>query len=308
MKKIVMFSGLIALVLLASCTKKEVDEVVNTITEPAPVETDDSMMDDDDSMEKTADAMMDGNQEASADVELDVTGVNFAFSQEEIRVKKWQTVTINFESTEGFHDWVVDEFAAATQKVNPGTPTSVTFVADTAWEFEYYCSVGAHRANGMVGRLIVEEDAMMKDDAMEDDKMMDDDTAMEKTDDAMMDKEEDVMEKEDSAMMDDQDDTMMAKAGTYTDYAPALVGENENTVIAFFAGWCPSCVSADKNISAAEIPEGLTVLKADFDSETDLRKKYGVTGQHTFVQVDANGDLVKKWVGGTTVDDIVEKL
>ena len=85
-----------------------------------------------------------------------LTGTNFAFSQEEIRVKQGDTVRIEFESTEGFHDWVVDEFAAATAQVRPGTPTSVEFVANQAGTFEYYCSVGTHRQQGMVGNLIVE--------------------------------------------------------------------------------------------------------------------------------------------------------
>ncbi len=52
--------------------------------------------------------------------------------------------------------WVVDEFDAATGKVRPGTPTSITFVADKAGTYEYYCSVGNHRAQGMAGKLIVE--------------------------------------------------------------------------------------------------------------------------------------------------------
>jgi plastocyanin len=64
-------------------------------------------------------------------------------------------VTVNFTSDQWFHDWVVDEFDAATEKVETWGTTSVTFVADQVGEFEYYCSVGAHRANGMVGMLIV---------------------------------------------------------------------------------------------------------------------------------------------------------
>lgn len=85
-----------------------------------------------------------------------ISGTNFAFDVTEMRVKQGDTVTVNFESAEGFHDWVVDEFNAATEQVRPGTPTSVTFVADKAGTYEYYCSVGQHRANGMVGTLIVE--------------------------------------------------------------------------------------------------------------------------------------------------------
>lgn len=85
-----------------------------------------------------------------------VTGTNFAFDVTEMRVKEGDTVTVNFEAAEGFHDWVIDAFDAATDQVRPGTPTSVTFVADAAGTYEYYCSVGSHRAQGMVGTLIVE--------------------------------------------------------------------------------------------------------------------------------------------------------
>jgi plastocyanin len=92
----------------------------------------------------------------AAAVVFTVTGSNFEYDLSEIRVQVGDTVTINFESEAGFHDWVVDEFNAATDKVRPGTPTSVTFVASRAGTYEYYCSIGSHRANGMVGNLIVE--------------------------------------------------------------------------------------------------------------------------------------------------------
>lgn len=104
---------------------------------------------------------MNSQQSASQEVDqnahvIEVKAHNYAFDTDEIRVKKGETVTINFESTDGFHDWAVDEFNAQTQKVQPGTKTSVTFVADKEGTFEYYCSVGNHRAMGMVGKLIVE--------------------------------------------------------------------------------------------------------------------------------------------------------
>jgi plastocyanin len=89
-------------------------------------------------------------------VVVDLTGHNFAFDQKEIRVKQGDTVVVNFTSTDGFHDFKVDEFNAATARVSTGQTSSVTFVADKAGTFEYYCSVGSHRAMGMVGKLIVE--------------------------------------------------------------------------------------------------------------------------------------------------------
>ncbi len=88
-------------------------------------------------------------------VTFDVKGTNFAFDVTEMTVNQGDTVVVSFESVEGFHDWVLDEFDAATEQVRPGNPTSVTFVANEAGTYEYYCSVGNHRAQGMVGTLTV---------------------------------------------------------------------------------------------------------------------------------------------------------
>lgn len=74
----------------------------------------------------------------------------------ELHVKEGDHVRIEFTSTEGTHDWKVDEFNAATAKVGPRTPSSVEFVTNKKGTFEYYCSVGQHRQNGMRGNLIVE--------------------------------------------------------------------------------------------------------------------------------------------------------
>lgn len=110
-----------------------------------------------------------------ADVTFDVKGVNFAYDIKTIEVNEGDVVTINFESTNGFHDWVVDEFDVATDQVNTGKVTSVTFVADEAGTFEYYCSVGQHRAQGMVGQLIVKAKSDDSDDEDEDEDEDDDD-------------------------------------------------------------------------------------------------------------------------------------
>lgn len=97
------------------------------------------------------------NESDASDVQVfDVSGSNFAFDPAEMRVTEGDTVVVNLTSVEGFHDWVIDEFAAATERINAGETTSVTFVADRAGTYEYYCSVGSHRAQGMVGTLVVE--------------------------------------------------------------------------------------------------------------------------------------------------------
>lgn len=100
-------------------------------------------------------------------------------------------------------------------------------------------------------------------------------------------------------------DAMMVK-GSFTDYdASKLVNAEKGPVVLFFsASWCPTCKEANKNFNASSAPDGLTLLKLDYDNSTDLKKKYGVTYQHTFVQVDKDGKLLKKWSGSTTYSQL----
>ena len=136
----------------------------NTQTDDHSHEDGDHSHDDDHDHDEDAESANGANVEVDAEVTgplagvhvFEVEGTNFKFSDELITVGEGDTVTINFTSVEGFHDWVIDEFNAATERVSAGGTTSVTFVADQAGTFEFYCSVGSHRAQGMVGTLIVE--------------------------------------------------------------------------------------------------------------------------------------------------------
>lgn len=75
----------------------------------------------------------------------------------DILVQQGDRVEVTLCVTGGTHDWVVDEFDAATAQISTGDDCStVEFVANQTGEFEYYCSVGSHRAEGMVGRFVVE--------------------------------------------------------------------------------------------------------------------------------------------------------
>jgi plastocyanin len=88
--------------------------------------------------------------------EFTVSGENFSFDVKEMKVKKGDTVKVTFKNVEGFHDWNLDEFNTKTKVIKAGESETVTFVADKTGTFEYYCSVGQHRATGMKGNLIVE--------------------------------------------------------------------------------------------------------------------------------------------------------
>lgn len=89
--------------------------------------------------------------------EFTVSGDNFSFKPSTITVKKGDKVKITFINSEGFHDWVVDEFGAATKQTQAPTTEVIEFIADKTGSFEYYCSVGSHRDMGMVGTLVVKE-------------------------------------------------------------------------------------------------------------------------------------------------------
>ena len=87
------------------------------------------------------------------------------------------------------------------------------------------------------------------------------------------------------------------RIGTYADYSAEAVANADGRVWLFFhAPWCPQCVDLERNIQAGGVPEGLTILKVDYDTATDLRQRYGVTLQTTIVEIDGAGSEVDKFV------------
>ena len=145
----------------------------------------------------------------------------------------------------------------------------------------------------MVAEEAVKAEQMKKDEMMKADAMKAEDPAMKK----------DTMVKDDATMM---------HKGSYVAYtADKLALAATGQVVLFFrAGWCPTCRAVDADIKAhlGAIPEKLTILDVDYDASTDLKTKYGVTYQHTFVQVDAKGNLIKKWSGSPTLAALVAEV
>lgn len=108
-------------------------------------------------------------------------------------------------------------------------------------------------------------------------------------------------------------DTGFAPVGSYEVYSPEKIAEKSKTsrVVLFFnAVWCPTCRALDNSIkvSTKQIPGDVTILSVDYDTYTELKKKYGVTYQHTLVQVDAEGNMIKKWSGSSTLSALVQQV
>lgn len=85
--------------------------------------------------------------------------------------------------------------------------------------------------------------------------------------------------------------------GAYVDYSDTVVANTAGTKILFFhAPWCPQCRALESSIKSSTIPDGVTIIKVDYDTHQSLRQKYGVTIQTTLVRVDDDGNLVKRYV------------
>jgi thioredoxin-related protein len=84
--------------------------------------------------------------------------------------------------------------------------------------------------------------------------------------------------------------------------------KDSRQVIFFHAPWCSTCNAFEKEIVAQGVPEGITILKADFDNETDLKQKYEVRLQSTFVLLDADGAVERTWPFGQGLSNDISNL
>jgi len=103
----------------------------------------------------------------------------------------------------------------------------------------------------------------------------------------------------------------IAEGGLYLPYTPtALAQASGNIVLFFYASWSPAGIATNKDITDKEdkIPKDLTVLRVNFDDADAMKQQYGITDQQTFVQVTNTGELIKKWRGANTLEDIIQQI
>ncbi len=139
-----------------------------------------------------------------------------------------------------------------------------------------------------------------------------------KAGEAKMAQEEAVMVKNDPSAGGGQD-KMEKKdsASRYVVYSKSAYdsASGKRRVLYFYATWCPSCKIANEDFTANphKIPEDMIVLRVNYNDpdtdqeEKDLAKKYGITYQHTFVQIDTQGKEITKWNGGQT-DELITNI
>lgn len=131
--------------------------------------------------------------------------------------------------------------------------------------------------------------------------------------DSMVSKEE--LSMEPTGVMMQKDDKMAISQ--YVQYSKAALdgAASNRRVLFFYASWCPTCKPADADFTKnmVSIPADVTVIRVNYNDpetdqeEKDLAKKYGITYQHTFVQIDSQGNEVAKWNGGQ-IDELLTNI
>lgn len=147
--------------------------------------------------------------------------------------------------------------------------------------------VGALAVLGIIGVVFfISQDSANNDAVMLEDSKPDE-SAMEGED----------LDEEDAMMVDNE-----LGDSRYVEFEEKLFEQSKDKkrVYFFHASWCPTCKVANEEFSSNEnnIPEGVVLFKTDYDTSTALKKKYAITYQHTFVQVDEDGEEIAKWNGG----------
>ncbi|HUX13359.1 MAG TPA: thioredoxin family protein [Spirochaetia bacterium] len=118
-------------------------------------------------------------------------------------------------------------------------------------------------------------------------------------------------------------DTMSAdpKVGSMLRFAPSAAHKviftdlktaesfaaNGPTLLFFAADWCPYCQAdlRDINQNGAMLSRDITVVVVNYDKESSLKAKYGVTQQDTYVQIDTMGNRLTAWNSGGV--DVINK-
>lgn len=94
---------------------------------------------------------------------------------------------------------------------------------------------------------------------------------------------------------------------TYRKGPPQSFEDGKRKVLFFHAGWCPYCKAHDVALRAwdLEAPLPLDVYNIDFDASLDLRSRFGVLSQDTFILVDGNGNKLAELSGYPSAEAVL---
>lgn len=149
------------------------------------------------------------------------------------------------------------------------------------------------------------------------DSMMKNDGFMMPKEDVFMEPTDVMIKKDDSALVGEKMTDNKMSDSRYVQYSKSVLDSTANTrrVLFFYASWCPTCKPANESFAqnVSKIPEDVTLIRVNYNDpetnqeEKELAKKYSITYQHTFVQIDNTGKEMAKWNGGQ-IDELLSKI
>ena len=141
--------ALIALSLVGAVTLAACNPMSGSAPEPSPTPAVDATTQGSSSTEPML-------AEEGAVTVIPVTANDFTYDVKEIKVKQGDKLVISLTNSEGFHDLLIDELGVNSGPVGVGQTVELVIPTDKPGTYEYYCSVGDHRAMGMWGTLTIE--------------------------------------------------------------------------------------------------------------------------------------------------------
>lgn len=149
----------------------------------------------------------------------------------------------------------------------------------------------AEEAGKEMEKKMMEEKTMTKEE----------DKAMEKND-SMMEEEKETLKmeektEENKAEVEAMEEKMMAKYENYSaEKVSSLKKSGSAYAIFFHAQWCPTCrgMESDINENLAKLSGNTIILKADFDTETDLKKEFNINQQSIVVIIGKDGKEITR--------------
>lgn len=115
--------------------------------------------------------------------------------------------------------------------------------------------------------------------------------------------EKEMLEKNSFQKTESSDQANVMKSDSrYVDYSKQKFDlyKDKKRVLYFHATWCPDCQRYNKEFlnNLDKIPKDVVLFRTDYDMEKDLKQKYNIVYQHTYILVDSEGNEIKKWNGG----------
>lgn len=135
-------------------TEPATEPATEPTTEPATEPTTEPT----DVVDRTMEDDVDAQVDALPALSYVVDSFEFGYSSSALTAKVGQTVNVTLtNSGSGSHNFVIDALGVNSGIISSGESVSFSFTPQEAGSFEFYCSIGSHKAMGMVGTLTVAE-------------------------------------------------------------------------------------------------------------------------------------------------------